>query len=228
MIILKNDLKSIIKKYLLENVDIADIPTGEKEEQSAGEKEANVENPEIAKALGKKSKPPEFKRIFGPIMQKVTKGTPILPSVKLAQMALETGWGKHTIGNANNLFGIKASGNTNKYWDGSAVIAGTEEVVDNVRGKYKKAFRKYKSYKDSLEDHNNLLMTLPRYKAVRDAKTPEEQAHALKKGGYATGPRYAEVLISIIKDYGFKDLDPVTAPYTGTDKTDIESELTTV
>jgi|TARA_B100000035_G_scaffold71079_1_gene58450 hypothetical protein len=156
--------------------------------------------------LGEKLNPNEFKRVYGPIMKEAVKGTPIFASVKLAQMALETGWGKSTIANANNLFGIKGSGSS-PYWDGTVQKAETEEVYDGKRGTYNLGFRKYKSPYDSIKDHNHLLMTKSRYKPVREAKTPEDQAYALQEAGYATGEKYAETLISIINDYGFKDLD---------------------
>ena len=38
-----------------------------------------------------------------------TYGTSLLPSVKMAQACLETGFGASLIGEAKNLFGIKAS-----------------------------------------------------------------------------------------------------------------------
>ena len=56
-----------------------------------------------------------------------TSGTPLFPSVKMAQAALETGWGKSTIGAANNLYGIKATGSLTPYWKGDKVGASTLE-----------------------------------------------------------------------------------------------------
>lgn len=156
---------------------------------------------------GTKLSPDQFKRKFGPAMIKATEGTPLLPSVKLAQAALETGWGKHVIGDANNMFGIKAKGSPNKYWDGSSVTAGTTEYYNGKEGNYNSGFRKYNSLEDSIKDHSRLLMTLPRYKGVLAATTPEDQARAIKAGGYATSPTYADDLISIINKYGFKSLD---------------------
>ena len=120
----------------------------------------------------------------------------------LGQAALESGWGTSRFGTeANNLFGIKGKSyhSKNQWWDGSIQDANTEEVYDGKRGTYNLGFRKYKSPYDSIKDHNHLLMTKSRYKPVRDAETPEDQAHALKAAGYATGENYAETLISIIE-----------------------------
>ena len=156
---------------------------------------------------GSKLSPSDFIKTYGPAMIEATKGTPLLPSVKLAQAALETGWGEHVIGSANNMFGIKAAGSPNEYWDGSKVTAGTSEYYGGKRGSYQKSFRKYDSYKDSIMDHSRLLLKQPNYQGVRDATTPEDQARALAAGGYATSPTYADKLISIINKYNFKSLD---------------------
>jgi flagellum-specific peptidoglycan hydrolase FlgJ/predicted chitinase len=157
--------------------------------------------------LGVKYKPEEFKKTFGPIMMKETEGTSLFPSVKLAQMALETGWGEHTAGEGKNLFGIKATGEPNEYWNGDYVTKSTGEHYNGEDGVYKKKFRKYKTYEDCIKDHSRLLLTASHYKKAREATTPEEQAKAIHEGGYATSPTYANKLISIIDKYGFKDLD---------------------
>ena len=159
--------------------------------------------------VGTKLTPSNFKNTYGQNMVNATKGTPLFPSVKLAQAALETGWGKHTIGDANNMFGIKAYGSPNEYWDGSYVSADSPEEYDGKRDIHNSKFRKYKSLEDSILDHSRLLMTSGRYQPVRDAKTADEQAKALKEAGYATGSEYANKLILIMNKYGFKELDDI-------------------
>lgn len=134
-------------------------------------------------------------------------GTPILPSVTMAQAALETGWGKATVGSANNLFGIKATGSPNEYWDGSYVTAGTKEDYGSGQVNVTSKFRKYKSTEDSIRDHNRLLMTAARYAPVRNATTAEAQALALQSCGYATAQNYANSLISIIRQHNLTSLD---------------------
>ncbi|MDR0207027.1 MAG: glucosaminidase domain-containing protein [Bacteroidales bacterium] len=136
-----------------------------------------------------------------------TLGTPLLPSVKMAQAALETGWGRSTVGEAKNLFGIKASGSFSPYWKGNAITASTKENYGDGNISIVDKFRAYSSIQDSIKDHSHLLLTLSRYARVRDAQTPEEQAKALQSCGYATDPGYANKLINIIKQYNLETLD---------------------
>ncbi|MDL2309022.1 glucosaminidase domain-containing protein [Bacteroidales bacterium OttesenSCG-928-C03] len=149
----------------------------------------------------------EFIRKYGDEMVIATNGTPLFPSVKMAQAALETGWGKSTVGPANNMFGIKATGANTPYWDGSAYSATTQEVVNGNTYTITDGFRMYKTMSDSIRDHSYLLTTLNRYKPVLTAVTPEDQARALQSCGYATDPNYASKLISIINMNNLKELD---------------------
>jgi flagellum-specific peptidoglycan hydrolase FlgJ len=136
-----------------------------------------------------------------------TQGTPLFPSVKMAQAALETGWGKSTIGGAKNLFGIKATGSYTPYWNGDMVNMSTQENYGSGFTTIRDNFRAYSSVEDSIRDHSHLLMTLSRYAPVREAKTPEDQARALQSAGYATDPGYADKLINIINQYNLSTLD---------------------
>ena len=102
-------------------------------------------------------------------------GTSLFPSVKLAQAALETGWGASVIGEANNMFGIKASGNYTPYWHGDYVNKDTQEYVDGAYETVSQPFRKYNSLADSIKDHTYFLQQNPRYADVFTATTPEEQ-----------------------------------------------------
>ena len=117
-------------------------------------------------------------------------GTGIFPSVKIAQAALETGWGQHIVG--NNMFGIKAQGDPTPYWHGEKVAAGTTEEVNGVPVSITSNFRKYNTVSDSIRDHNQLLINNTRYANVLSAKTPEEQCRALQSAGYATDSSYAQ------------------------------------
>jgi len=134
-------------------------------------------------------------------------GTGIFPSVKMAQMILETGWGKSKVG--NNMFGIKAAGKKSPYWNGAAIKADTTEFIQGESGTYNMAFRKYDSIESSIKDHTNFLQQNSRYASagVFTAKTPQEQAQALQSAGYATAPNYAASLISVIKSYNLENLD---------------------
>lgn len=160
---------------------------------------------------------------FSTAVIETTKGTGIFPSVKMAQMALETGWGRSYIREANNAFGIKSG----TAWKGRVISASTREVINGksvqVQGTGKiyknrdaalndgasssSLFRVYDSLKDSIEDHTRFLIKIPRYRDAVHADTPEEQAQELQKAGYATGTNYANTLISIINKHNLKNLD---------------------
>lgn len=154
-----------------------------------------------------RTSPEKFILTFAPVFKKVCKGTPLFTSVKLAQAALETGWGKNFVNGANNMFGIKATGKINRYWKGDKMLAGTREVYSGKNHNISDYFRKYDCLEDSIRDHSNLLLTESRYEAVRKAKTPEEQCKMIHACGYATDPRYANSLIKIINDYNLKQFD---------------------
>lgn len=115
-------------------------------------------------------------------------------SITLAQGLLESGAGQSTLATeANNHFGIKTGGS----WKGPYVLR--DDDAPNER------FRAYKSVKDSYEDHSRLLQK-PRYSALFRLKPTDYKgwAKGLKSAGYATNPRYADLLISLIERY---DLD---------------------
>lgn len=134
-----------------------------------------------------------------------TIGTRIFPSVKLAQMALESNWGKSII--SNNAFGIKAAGVIGPYWKGDTVSAKTGEYIKGAYVTTGADFRAYKSVADSIKDHTYFLKTNNRYAKVFQAQTPQAQALELQNAGYATDPGYANKLISLINQYNLTDLD---------------------
>lgn len=133
-----------------------------------------------------------------------TSGTPLLPSVMMAQAGIESGWGDSLLTRKyNNFFGIKAD----KSWKGPKVTLNTTEYIDGVRTTIPAAFRVYSDPADSFRDRIRFLIQNPRYKKVFQATTPEDQANALQAAGYATDPNYASKLISTILANGFKALD---------------------
>jgi len=118
----------------------------------------------------------------------------------LGQAALESGWGKRAIKNADgsnshNLFGIKATSN----WTGKVAEVTTTEYIGGVARKVTAKFRSYDSYEDSFKDHARLLTQSQRYKStVAQADTARGYASGLQKAGYATDPAYADKLTSVI------------------------------
>lgn len=150
--------------------------------------------------------PQEFISKYGLDFVLATNGTTLFPSVKAAQAALETGWGKSPT-KGLNMFGIKAKGAYTPYWHGEKTAETTREVINGQSITIQDGFRAYASLADSIRDHTYFLQTNSRYNPVFAAKTPEDQARALQAAGYATDPNYASTLISIINKYNLKELD---------------------
>lgn len=119
-------------------------------------------------------------------------------SITLAQGVLESGSGQGTLSkNANNHFGIKC----HKEWDGPSVRH-TDDAPDEC-------FRKYDQPEESYRDHSQFLVSRSRYNDLflLDQDDYEGWAHGLKKAGYATDPKYASKLISLIERYTLDQYD---------------------
>lgn len=125
----------------------------------------------------------------------------------LAQAALETGWGRHEIAtrngnNSHNLFGIKAG----SHWQGETTDIVTHEYINGRRTQVVDTFRVYDSFEHAFTDYASLISNNPRYAGVVQAPSAEQAAQELQRGGYATDPRYADKLVSVMKSMG--PLDP--------------------
>ncbi|MGG1945644.1 flagellar assembly peptidoglycan hydrolase FlgJ [Trinickia sp. NRRL B-1857] len=119
----------------------------------------------------------------------------------VGQAALETGWGKGEIKNADgspshNVFGIKATSD----WTGKTVATVTTEYIHGVAHKVVEKFRAYSSYAEAMTDYASMLRDNPRYASVLSTSHDAASfAHGMQKAGYATDPHYAKKLISIMK-----------------------------
>jgi len=131
-------------------------------------------------------------------------GSPLFTSVRLAQNLLETGGVIHPW---YNLGGIKVgSGLLNEWWDGAWVRKGTWEVENGIRVDTAANFRAYKSVYHFYRDQDRLFRA-DRYARVRSAKSPAEQAEALRLCGYATDPQYGAKLVAIIDANSLRKYD---------------------
>lgn len=164
---------------------------------------------------------------YGTAFVVACQGTTIFPSVAIGQSAIETGWGKHTIGEAKNLFGIKANSNGRKAWDGKVISMTTREVIKgtsttfsgtgkiysnkaaalNDGANVQTLFRCYDSYSESIKDYCSFLYANKIYAAALQAKTPEEQIKLIHKAGYATSTSYSQTIINLINTYNLKLYD---------------------
>ena len=119
----------------------------------------------------------------------------------LGQAALETGWGKRMIRNAdgsnsNNLFGIKAGAS----WKGKVATAVTTEYVNGKPQTKVEKFRAYDRPADSFRDYANMIAKNPRYEKVIGSSDAATFAQGLQRAGYATDPNYAAKLTRLIKN----------------------------
>ncbi|MFA5243496.1 MAG: flagellar assembly peptidoglycan hydrolase FlgJ [Sulfuricella sp.] len=118
----------------------------------------------------------------------------------LGQAALESGWGKREIrdaegNNSHNLFGIKAG----KGWSGAVAEAQTTEYVNGVAQKKTELFRAYDSYTEAFKDYAGLLKSSPRYASLFNQTLDASGfARGLQRAGYATDPLYADKLMRVI------------------------------
>lgn len=136
------------------------------------------------------------------VATKTAKRNGLFPSVMLAQSVLESNWGRSELSKKyNNYFGIK------EIKKGEGVVYETEEYVDGESGRYLESFKKYSSKQESFEHYAKLLTKADRYKEVKKATNYTEAAHAIMKAGYATDPKYANKIISVIEKYNLQELD---------------------
>ncbi len=109
-------------------------------------------------------------------------------SITLAQGIIESNSGNSRLfTQAKNSFGIKAYSNPQNlpvfYAD------------DDLKGD---PFRMYNSVGDSFTDHSKFLLTNKRYLDTLKTGNYVDFAIELKKAGYATGPNYANSIVSVI------------------------------
>ncbi len=119
-------------------------------------------------------------------------------SVTLAQGILETENGNSDlVKKSNNHFGIKCKSN----WTGESVTH-TDDAPNEC-------FRKYSKAADSYKDHSDYLKTSPRYASLfqLDPTDYKGWAYGLKRAGYATNPRYPQIVISNIEKYNLQQYD---------------------
>jgi len=122
--------------------------------------------------------------------------TGIPASIKLAQGIHETSAGtSDLVKKSNNHFGLKCKAE----WTGMTVTH-TDDAPNEC-------FRKYESPLDSYKDQSNYLKGTPRYASLFEIDPTDYKAWAfgLKKAGYATNPKYSQVLIKLIEDYDLQD-----------------------
>ena len=121
-------------------------------------------------------------------------------SIILAQGLLESGAGNSALAReAKNHFGIKC----HKGWTGKTYYMDDDEKDE--------CFRKYDNVEDSFRDHSDFLCGRTRYAALFDLEITDYEgwAKGLKAAGYATNPKYAQLLIDRIELYDLTKYDKI-------------------
>jgi flagellum-specific peptidoglycan hydrolase FlgJ len=118
-------------------------------------------------------------------------------SITLAQGLFESGNGNSDLSKiANNHFGIKCTSD----WKGKSYYKDDDQVND--------CFRVYDKPEDSYHDHSEFLKR-KRYAPLFELDKNDYQgwAQGLKDAGYATNPKYPQLLIGVIEKYHLDQFD---------------------
>ncbi len=130
------------------------------------------------------------------IREMLSSGIPA--SITLAQGILESQNGNSRLAvKANNHFGIKCHSS----WNGKKIYKDDDKKHE--------CFRHYKNAEQSFIDHTNFIKNGRRYQFLFDYKTTDYKSWAkgLKKAGYATNPKYPQLLINLIEKYNLSQYD---------------------
>ena len=170
--------------------------------------------------------PKEWIAMIAPIAQDLNALYNVLPSILIAQSALETGWGLTDLTRKYNIVGMKAdlinsTWREHSTWDGTTYTKVTPEYVNNKLIYKEDVFRVYHSFRECLEDYCNFLMYVRndkgyKYRRIQTMADPAEVIHAIRIGtgttsnpeGYCTDPTYETKILNIIKEYNLRQYDP--------------------
>lgn len=141
-----------------------------------------------------------FAMAVGPA-QASQKQTGVPASVTLAQAILESGWGDNHMGEACNYFGIKAQSGE------ASVTMRTREVEGGKSVYVDAAFRRFASVEECFAAHGHFLRNNSRYAKAFQAGDGESFARAIAAAGYATDPKYADLLVEIIRENNLTQYD---------------------
>ena len=154
----------------------------------------------IERATARWQQPQQFIADILPAARAAAAKLGVSAELLVAQSALETGWGKHTMKfddgrSSYNLFGIKAG----PEWRGAALKRNSLEFRDGLLHNEVSRFRAYDSPRASLGDYVHFITTNPRYEAAL-AQAGDDRAYirAIHDAGYATDPAYADKVIGIL------------------------------
>lgn len=157
----------------------------------------------------------DLRKELSPYAREVGQLYGILPSFIMAVAWLETGGGKSTLcTKANNLFSIKGE------FDGQFVTLPTTEYYDGKKTTVNAKFRKYPTFRESLQDFCELIrngVTWNRgiYSHAVIGKTDiNAVCYSFGQTPYMTDKAYASKLLAVVKSFNLTEFDkaPASAP----------------
>lgn len=128
---------------------------------------------------------------YSALAMKEMRRTGVPASITLAQGIIESDYGRSTLAReANNHFGIKCHNG----WKGRKIYHDDD--------KRNECFRSYRQVTESYYDHSDFLRQGSRYSFLFELQPDDYKgwARGLKSAGYATNPRYAQMLIDMISE----------------------------
>ena len=146
-------------------------------------------------AHAQKLTPEQYVEKYKDIAIREMKRMGVPAAVTLAQGLLETENGNSDlVKKSNNHFGIKCKSS----WTAAGVTHDDDAIGE--------CFRSYKDANESYRDHSNYLRGSDRYASLFTLQPTDYKAWAkgLRKAGYATNPRYPEILIRNIEQYNLQ------------------------
>lgn len=141
---------------------------------------------------GQRLTPREYIEKYKDLAIREMKRSGVPASITLAQGLLESDCGNSDlVKQSNNHFGIKCKSN----WTGPTVKHDDDRPEE--------CFRAYEHPEESFRDHSDFLKNSPRYSFLFELDPLDyvDWSKGLKKAGYATNPKYANILIDNIEKY---------------------------
>ena len=142
----------------------------------------------------------EFFDMYAPMAMEQQQKYGIPASLTLAQMAIESGYGKgRAITEANNAFCVKGT------YNGNYILISDDAPNEK--------FKKYPSLAESFEDHSRLLKNAhyEKYTNGLSSLDGEAWAKAIHRAGYATSATYSDDLVSIMRSNNLQKYDSMAA-----------------
>lgn len=173
----------------------------------------------------------EWIAMIAPIAQDLARKYAILPSVVIAQTALETGWGLTDLTRKYNIVGMKAdlingTWKDHSTWDGTTYIKVTPEYVNGQLIHKEDVFRVYHTFRECLEDYENFLLYVRndkgyKYRRLQSECDPAKVIRIIRTGtgtsdkpeGYCTDPNYETKILNLIKEYKLTQYDTAMPTY---------------